>query len=359
MQERIQKILARAGFGSRRACEDLITAGRVAVNGQRAILGGKADPLHDRINVDGAPVDAPEPLTYIAIYKPRNVLSAAETPDNTRQTVVDLVDLPVRLYPVGRLDVDSEGLILLTNDGDLTNRLTHPRYGHEKEYRVLVAHRPDDEQLATWRRGVVLEDGYRTAPAHVHVIEPSGKGAWLRVVLTEGRKRQIRETGLQIGLPVVRIVRVRIGTLELGSLKPRQWRHLTPGEIAALKGKPSKPAAKSAPKPHPAPAPRTSSRPPGGSRTGTPGSTRSGPPRSPRRSPYSNSRAGQPASRPPGRARAPAPARNNPHPRAFLQNPASGVSLIRLPAARASPCPGAPTRYPHVTPITTECDKCH
>jgi len=234
MEERLQKLMAKSGLGSRRACEEIIAAGRVTVNGQTAMLGSKADSRRDRILVDGQPLELPESLVYIAVYKPRNVLSAVSAPD-PRTTVRELVELPGRLYPVGRLDVDSEGLILLTNDGEMANRLTHPRYEHEKEYRVLVARRPDDEQLATWRRGVVLEDGYRTKPARVDFESTSGKGAWLRVVLREGRKRQIREIGTLIGLPVVKIIRLRIGSLYLGNLKPRQWRFLTPQEIDALK----------------------------------------------------------------------------------------------------------------------------
>ena len=235
MEERIQKILARAGFGSRRACEEFIAAGRVRVNGQVATLGDKADSQRDKILLDGKPVQAAEPFVYIALHKPRGVLSAVTTPD-PRPTVLDLVDVTERVYPVGRLDADSEGLILLTNDGDLANRLTHPRYGHEKEYKVLVARRPDEEQLAAWRRGVVLEDGFHTTPANIKVDGSAGKGAWLRVVMREGRKRQIRETGTQLGLPVVKIIRVRIGSLRLGDLKPREWRYLTPEEITALKG---------------------------------------------------------------------------------------------------------------------------
>jgi 23S rRNA pseudouridine2605 synthase len=136
---------------------------------------------------------------------------------------------------VGRLDYESEGLVLLTNDGDLANRLTHPRYGHEKEYRVLLAKRPDPQQIETWARGVVLEDGYKTAPVNVWLEAVQGKGAWVRVVMQEGRKRQIRETCKQLGLPVVRIVRIRIGTLRLGNLKPRQWRYLTKTEVDELK----------------------------------------------------------------------------------------------------------------------------
>jgi 23S rRNA pseudouridine2605 synthase len=234
MEERLQKILAQAGIGSRRACEDLIRAGRVSVNGQIASLGSKANPQKDKIILDGNPVVDSEPLTYVAVYKPRGVISAASSPD-IRQTVRSLVPIEGRLYPVGRLDVDSEGLILLTNDGELTNQLTHARYGHEKEYRVLVARIPDQEQLKIWKQGVVLEDGYHTKPADVHLESTFGKGAWLRVILHEGRKRQIRETGHATGLPVVRIIRIRIGSLLLGNLKPGQWRHLQPAEVAALK----------------------------------------------------------------------------------------------------------------------------
>jgi 23S rRNA pseudouridine2605 synthase len=234
MEERLQKILAQAGIGSRRACEELIRTGRVSVNGQIAILGSKANPQKDKIDLDGQTVVETEPLSYVAIYKPRGVISAASSPD-VRQTVRSLVPLEGRLYPVGRLDVDSEGLILLTNDGDLTNQLTHARYGHEKEYRVLVARIPDEEQLKVWKHGVVLEDGYHTKPAGVQLESTFGKGAWLRVILHEGRKRQIREMGRVTGLPVVRIIRVRIGSLLLGNLKPGMWRRLTPDEVASLK----------------------------------------------------------------------------------------------------------------------------
>jgi 23S rRNA pseudouridine2605 synthase len=234
MAERLQKILARAGYGSRRQCEELIAAGRVRVNGRVAVLGDKADAATDAITVDGVAVPAPEQFRYILLYKPRGVLSTVSAPDR-RPTVRDLVPLPGRLYPVGRLDVDSEGLLLLTNDGELANRLTHPRYQHEKEYRVLVARQPDEKQLEAWRHGVVLEDGYRTQPAQVRLESKFGKGAWLRVILREGHKRQIREMGRQTGLPVVRIVRVRMADLSLGNLKPGQWRELAPPEVERLK----------------------------------------------------------------------------------------------------------------------------
>lgn len=236
MNERLQKILAQAGYGSRRACEEFIIAGRVRVNGKTAELGQKADTAIDHITLDGKPLPRIERMVYIALNKPRFVLSTVEREeDDNRETVIDLVDVRERVYPVGRLDLESEGLILLTNDGELTNRLTHPRYGHEKEYRVLVARRPDEEQLSAWRRGVVLEDGYKTAPVNVYISESQGKGAWLRVVMGEGRKRQIREICTMLGLPVVRIVRVRIGSLRLVNLKPREWRFLREEEVEALK----------------------------------------------------------------------------------------------------------------------------
>jgi 23S rRNA pseudouridine2605 synthase len=236
MEERLQKIMSHAGIGSRRACEELILDGRVTVNGKMAEIGQKADPAVDRIVVDGRVISGAEAPIYIALYKPRNVLSAVEAEAHDfRKTVRDLVPVEGHVYPVGRLDFDSEGLVLMTNDGDLTNRLTHPKFGHLKIYRVLVARRPDDEQLATWRRGVVLEDGYKTAPADVTLEGTSGKGAWLRIVMREGRKRQIREIGSLLGLPVVRILRIAIGSLRLGTLKPGDWRHLSEQEVADLK----------------------------------------------------------------------------------------------------------------------------
>jgi 23S rRNA pseudouridine2605 synthase len=237
MLERLQKILAQAGYGSRRACEDFIIAGRVRVNGQIASLGQKADSAIDKITVDGKPIVAAEALTYIALYKPRMILSAVEAErGDDRKTVRDLVETQQHVYPVGRLDFESEGLVLMTNDGDLTNRLTHPKFGHEKEYRVLLARRPDHDQLEAWKRGIILEDGYKTAPVDVRFESAQGKGAWVRVVMREGRKRQIRETCQQLGLPVVRILRIRIGSLKLGNLKPRQWRYLTKQEVDELKG---------------------------------------------------------------------------------------------------------------------------
>jgi 23S rRNA pseudouridine2605 synthase len=207
------------------------------VKGKNAELGQKADPANDKITVDGKPIAAVEALTYIALNKPRMVLSTVETErGDDRKTVRDMVDIPQHVYPVGRLDFESEGLVLMTNDGDLTNKLTHPKYGHDKEYKVLLAKRPDKDQLDAWKRGVVLEDGYKTQPVEVRFESAQGKGAWVRVIMKEGRKRQIRETCKQLGLPIVRILRVRIGSLRLGNLKPRQWRYLTMQEVNELKG---------------------------------------------------------------------------------------------------------------------------
>lgn len=245
MEERIQKIMAQAGIGSRRACEEIIVAGRVSVNGKVVLLGQKADPALDKIVVDGRQLKISHSHIYIALHKPRGVVSTTDE-EFGRQTVLDLVPVDARLYPVGRLDIDSEGLVLLTNDGELANLLTHPRFGHTKEYRVLVARQPNIDQLEAWRHGIILEDGYKTSPAQVKIESTFGKGAWLRVILNEGRKRQIREMGAKTGLPVVRIIRIRIGTLQLGSLKPKLWRYLTPAEVIALKE-----SSASNPKAHP------------------------------------------------------------------------------------------------------------
>lgn len=232
-EDRVQKILSRAGFGSRRGCEAFIEEGRVSVNGKKITLGAKADPAVDEIRLDGIPIGKPEKKVYIALNKPKNMLSL-DAPDDDRPTIFDIVKDERHLYPVGRLDFDSEGLVLITNDGKLANRLTHPRYEHDKEYEVRVTRKPDAEQLAIWRRGVVLEDGYWTLPAEVEVINYTKNGAWLKVILREGKNRQIRRTGSRIGLPVRQIRRVRIGPLELGKLQPGNFRYLKPDEIESL-----------------------------------------------------------------------------------------------------------------------------
>ena len=233
-EERVQKILAQAGYGSRRSCEELIVQGRVSVNGNSVSLGQKADVERDTIAVDGKAIPRLKSLRYIALYKPRFVL-CDKTVDDPRRTVFSMVEDGDELAVVGRLDFESEGLVLLTNDGFIVNRLTHPRYQHEKEYRVLVSTHPDEKQINIWRRGVVLEDGHRTKPAKVRVEANAGKGTWLNVVLKEGHKRQIREMAKTTGLFIVKLIRVRIGTLKLGSLKSGEFRNLTSEEVETLK----------------------------------------------------------------------------------------------------------------------------
>lgn len=234
MEERVQKIMAFAGLGSRRACEKLIEAGRVKVNGKVIHLGDKADPAKDTISVDGKLLRVTAERIYIALNKPRGYLSDIDD-THPKPTVNDLIGISDPLFAVGRLDLDSEGLILMTNDGELANRLTHPRYHHEKEYEVFVIKTPDQEQLEIWRRGVVLEDGTRTLPAQVEIMGSYSNGAWLRIIMHEGKKRQIRKVGARIGLPVSQIKRVRIGNLRLGKLKSGEWRYLSPREVTQLR----------------------------------------------------------------------------------------------------------------------------
>lgn len=236
MEERLQKLMARAGLGSRRENETVIADGRVTVNGHVAKLGDKADPDRDRIEVDGKRLRLQgEKLLYIILNKPRGVISSLEDElEEGRTTVRDLIPLEGHLYPVGRLDKPSEGLMLMTNDGQLAHRLTHPRYEHEKVYNVVVEGRMPDAALEQWRRGVML-DGRITAPAPIEVLERRNDFTRLRIVLREGRKRQIRRIAADFGHPVRRLVRERIGPLELGGLKSGEWRYLTPHEVATLK----------------------------------------------------------------------------------------------------------------------------
>jgi len=232
--ERLQKMLAGAGVASRRDCEELITAGRVTVNGQVVReLGTRVDIDQDTVALDGNPIHQPTERTYILLNKPVGVVSTADDPQG-RPTVVDLVDVPVRVFPVGRLDMESEGLLLLTNDGELMHRLTHPRFAVEKEYRALLDRTPDAEALDAWRAGVEL-DGERTAPAEVDLLEETDGGAWVRVVLREGRKRQIRAVAQVLGYTVQQLLRVREDQLLLGELQPGQWRALTAEEVATLR----------------------------------------------------------------------------------------------------------------------------
>jgi 23S rRNA pseudouridine2605 synthase len=235
-EERLQKVLAHAGVASRRASETLIEQGRVTVNGQTVtVLGFKVDPRRDVIAVDGQRLSRPsEKLVYLILNKPKDVLTTASD-DRGRRTVVDLVEVEERVYPVGRLDLKSEGLVLLTNDGELAEKLTHPRSHVEKEYQVLVAGRPTTPTLARWRRGEIEVEGQPSERAVVERLKIEGDNTWLKIILTEGRKRQIREVGQALGHRVLRLERVRIGPIKLGHLKPGKWRHLKPAEVEQLK----------------------------------------------------------------------------------------------------------------------------
>jgi pseudouridine synthase len=233
MSEKLQKIMSRAGLGSRRQNETLIAEGRVRLNGRVAQLGDRADQTKDRIEVDGKLLRFPK-FIYIKLYKPKGVLSSTEDElEKGRQTVRDLVDLPGHLYPVGRLDKQSEGLMLLTNDGELTHYLTHPRYGHQKVYRVAVEGRPPFAVLQQWQEGVEL-DGQQTAPAAIEVIHQQKDHTWLQITMGEGRKRQIRRVAAMLGYPVTKLVREEIGPIKLGDLKPGKWRHLSEQEVKQL-----------------------------------------------------------------------------------------------------------------------------
>ncbi|MCL5958962.1 MAG: rRNA pseudouridine synthase [Chloroflexi bacterium] len=233
MQERLQKILANAGVASRRATEEMIRAGRVTVNEKVVTrLGTRADPLQDRIAVDGRLLRCEAELVYLAVNKPQGYISTARD-THGRKTVLDLAPKMGRLYPVGRLDADSEGLILLTNDGDLAYRLTHPSFVVEKEYRVLVEGHPSSEKLARLRQGVEI-DGEVSAPAKVEETGREDGNTWLRLVIHEGRKRQIRRMAEAVGHPVIKLMRTRIGSLRLGELAPGQFRRLAPGEVQKL-----------------------------------------------------------------------------------------------------------------------------
>ncbi len=244
--ERLQKVMAAAGVGSRRTCEELITAGRVQVNDKTVTeLGVKADPRRDRIVVDGKRLEFQLEHLYFKVHKPRGVLSDTESEEGVRRTVIDLLPPDTgRVFPVGRLDLHSEGLVLLTDDGELANRLTHPRYQHPKTYFVLVESLPGLDALSQLRTGVELPEG-RSAPALVEVAErlpeelqlskgPT-EGVWLRIVLREGKKRQIRHMTAAVGYPALRLVRWSICSLTLGRLELGRYAPLTAGEVASMR----------------------------------------------------------------------------------------------------------------------------
>ena len=231
--ERLQKVLAHAGVASRRAVEEMIAAGRVRVNGERAELGRRIDPEKDKVEVDGSVVPLRAELTYLLLNKPEGVIVTADDPEG-RMTVLDLVgDQTERLWPVGRLDIGSEGALILTNDGDLTLRLTHPRYHVPRTYLAEVEGSVGRRALGLLARGVKLDDGM-TAPARVRVVEKVPGGSLVEITIHEGRNRQVRRMFEAIGHPVKRLVRRAIGPLELGRLKPGTYRKLSPVEVQAL-----------------------------------------------------------------------------------------------------------------------------
>jgi pseudouridine synthase len=225
---RLQKFLSAAGVCSRRKGEEYIKAGRVAVNGQIAAeLGTKIDPDRDLVQVDGKSVKSSQPYVYIALNKPQDYVTSCSHPGE--KVVIDLVDIPQRIYPIGRLDKNSTGLLLLTNDGRLHHRLSHPSFDHEKEYDVTTAHTITDGALAKLAAGLPLM-GTKTRPARVRRIS----GNRFRIILQEGRNRQIRRMVHKVGSQVTRLNRIRVGNVKLGRLLPGSWRHLTDKETRNL-----------------------------------------------------------------------------------------------------------------------------
>jgi 23S rRNA pseudouridine2605 synthase len=232
--ERLQKVLARAGFGSRRATEQLIAAGRVTVDGTVAVLGRRVDPDTDRVAVDGVPVATDTSLVHWLLNKPADFVTTASDPQG-RRTVLELVPDTPRTFPVGRLDRDTEGLLILTNDGALAQLLTHPSHGVEKEYLAEVDGIPTAGEVRRLREGVELEDG-PTLPARVRMVQEASDGqrSLVEIVVKEGRKRMVRRMCRAVGHPVHRLVRTRIGPLSDRSLGPAEWRVLTALEVRSL-----------------------------------------------------------------------------------------------------------------------------
>ena len=232
--ERLQRLLARAGYGSRRSCEELIVEGRVTLNGAVATLGDRADPIEDEVRVDGLDVNLDPNVKYYALHKPAGVVTTMRDPQGRPDIRAFLPEEGPRVFPGGRLDRDTEGLLLLTNDGDLANALTHPRFGVEKEYLAEVEGVPTPKHVGHLRRGVVLEDGHASAKS-ARVAGRSGARGAVRLVMTEGRKREVRRLLAAIGLPVTRLVRVRVAAVRLGGLAPGELRELTHDEVIALR----------------------------------------------------------------------------------------------------------------------------
>lgn len=232
MKERLQKILSARGVASRRKAEEMLTAGRVAVNGLPAVLGDTADVDVDIITVDGRPLPSPQKPVYIMLHKPRGFVTTLSDEKGRRNAAELVANCGVRVYPVGRLDMDSEGLLLFTNDGDVANRLMHPKHEVTKTYHVTVKDY-SDEKLENLKQPVTL-DGYTIRKPDVRLLRLDGDKAWLEVVIHEGRNRQVRRMCAMAGMAVVRLVRVAEGALKLGNLQRGTWRYLTEEEIAEL-----------------------------------------------------------------------------------------------------------------------------
>lgn len=230
--ERLQKVLARAGFGSRRAAEDLIAAGRVRVNGRVAELGRRVETSKDKVEVDGSPIPVEPDLVYYLVNKPDGVVTTASD-EAGRPAVIDLVDAGRRVWPVGRLDIATEGALILCNDGELTYRLTHPSFAVPKTYVAEVRGRVNAGVLRRLSRGVDLDDG-PTAPATVHLVDRVAGGALVEVTIREGRNHQVRRMFEAVGCRVVGLVRTHVGPVALGRLKPGTARRLSPAEVQAL-----------------------------------------------------------------------------------------------------------------------------
>ncbi|MBI1912206.1 MAG: rRNA pseudouridine synthase [Deltaproteobacteria bacterium] len=233
-EERLQKIISAAGITSRRKAEELVTQGRVTVNNHTVTeVGAKADPFKDRIAVDGKLISFKGPKVYILLNKPKDCISAVTDPLH-RQVVTDLVNTKERVYPIGRLDYDAEGVILLTNDGELSNKLIHPNFKVPKKYLVKVKDVPKREDIEKLERGVYLEDG-RTLPARARFVKETQENSWIEITVIEGRNRLVKRMCQAIGHPVIKLKRVEFAGIKLGSLEPGQYRMLTEREVERLK----------------------------------------------------------------------------------------------------------------------------
>ncbi len=234
MEERIQKIISRCGIASRRKAEEMILEGLVTVNGVPAVVGMKADPERDHIKVKGKLIRPTGPRVYLMFNKPMKCLTAMEDPEG-RPTIRDyLKRVRAGVFPVGRLDFNSEGLLILTNDGELANAVLHPKHRIPKTYRVKIDGFLEDRDIQKLEKGIKLEDGV-TAPARVRRVKKAKANSWIEITIHEGRKRQVRRMLERVGHPVIKLIRTRINGLELGGLKPGEFRYLTPEEVKRLK----------------------------------------------------------------------------------------------------------------------------